>query len=342
MLTCILTYSLRQGLANSNFRAPIVAKLAQAVCNRAEKFVLFGDEQCLVVTLHSLGMLEFPISGVFAQQMVHSILDKKPDARHLTQIAWALVTSADVGGVGSSLGELLDKITAVALERVDTFHNKDCALFPWTLWKGWVGHGKGYSARARAAILAMSVKLSVHPRDVSDIDMANMATVYFNSDELCCPELFAGMLRELPHRLADTSMMHFGDYVRFFAKCVTAPPEVWEEVERVFVRKHRNFEAQAAVSTVWSFAKAGAVATQLHGCDPKPHGPRNDSMHARAHLCTHAHAHMHVHACACAYAHVHMTVCTSKMGRTCIRTRICRPCPCTHDRAHGEAGTHVA
>ena len=46
---------LLQGLASSTFRGPSVAKVAQAICNRSDKLTMFGDEQCLVVTLHSLG-----------------------------------------------------------------------------------------------------------------------------------------------------------------------------------------------------------------------------------------------------------------------------------------------
>ena len=139
---------LMQGVAFSTFRSPTVPKLAAAICEQVRKLVEVGDEQTVVVAVHSMASAGFAVPGPVASQMAHGLMSKRPDARHLTQMAWALVTSADVGGVGSPLGGLLDLLSVAALRQAPEFKNKDRALFGWTLWKGHCEHGHGFTPLA--------------------------------------------------------------------------------------------------------------------------------------------------------------------------------------------------
>lgn len=253
-----------QGLASSTFRAPIAARLVAAICDHGRILAEHGDAQSIVVTLHSVASMDMALPGPFAVQQVHALLLKEPDARHLTQAAWALVTSADVGGVGSSLGMLLDKISAHALGMVDAFNNKDCTLMDWTLWKGYCEHGRGFTSDAEQCVLALAVRASTVLGDLTDHDLANLATVFGSSVDLSAPpDLVRGLPMEVFGRQAAMTGQHLMACVRFLARN-GAPRELWAAIEETYVRKHMSFDPQAAVSVVWSFATAGAAAWQLH------------------------------------------------------------------------------
>lgn len=258
-----------QGVAFSTFRSPIVPKLAAAICEQVRKLVEVGDEQSIVVAVHSMASVGFAVPGPVASQMVHGLMNKRPDPRHLTQTAWALVTSADVGGVGSPLGGLLDLLAAGALKQAPAFNNKDRALFGWTLWKGHCEHGHGFTPTAKDCVLTLAAGTVID--QLTEHDLGNYATVFYNCPELRVPvELAAAIPSKARQQLGTMTPQHFGAFVRYLAvrqqrgAARQLDSQLWEEIELAWVRRHRSMEAQATVSIVWAIATAGAAASQLH------------------------------------------------------------------------------
>ena len=250
-----------------DIRSPTVFKVANAICGLARTFSEHGDEQSIVLTLYSMGSLDYPVPGAFAQQMVRTLMRKRPDSRHLTMSAWGLVTAAGVGGVGTSLVELLDLIAEKSLACMKTFTNQDCAMMAWSLWKGSTDHSDNLTATTRKCVLALATRAGDDLRELADHDLSNLATVFYNSDELPLPHFCEGMAIEVRRRVdrRSLSQQHFGSLVRFLARRTTASPEVWKEIELGWIQRHASSDPQATVSLVWAFATAGMPAWRLHG-----------------------------------------------------------------------------
>ena len=258
---------LLQALSSSTFRSPTVAKFVTALCEKQpliQRVVEFGDAQCCVVTIHSLASLGHPVPGPLAAQLLHALLKKQPDPRHLAQFAWALVTSADAGGVGGALGGLLDLLSTRAIASARAFANKDCAILPWSLWKGCCEHGKGFTPVAKECVLALASHATV--KEFSHHDLSNLATVFHHCPELSSnlPGMARQMAEEVHGRMDMLHAQHFGVCVRFLATCQAGTPELWADIEAAWLRRHRTFEPQATVSLIWAVGTAGATALRLH------------------------------------------------------------------------------
>jgi len=257
---------LLQALSNSTFRSPTVFKFVTALCENQpviRRLVEFGDAQCCVVTMHSLASLGHAVPGSLAAQLLHALMKLQPDPRHLTQFTWALVTSADAGGVGGALGGLLDLLSARAISSARAFNNKDCALLPWSLWKGCCEHGKGFTPVAKDCVLTLVSHATV--KELTDHDLSNIATVFHHCPELSVPPSLAHKMKEEVHgRLGTLQPQHFGSSVRFLATCQAGTPELWADIEAAWLRRHRTFDPQATVSLIWAIGTAGATALTLH------------------------------------------------------------------------------
>jgi len=260
------TSQLLQALSNSTFRTSTVTKCLTTICeNHAliNRIVQFGDAQCCVVTMHSLASLGHPVPGSLAAGLLHALLKQHPDPRHITQFAWGLVTSADAGGVGDALGGLLDRLSERAIATAEAFHNKDCALLLWSLWKGYCEHGKGFTPVAKDCVQTIASHAKVN--ELTDQDLSNLAIVFHHCTELSeLPSLVQKMKDEVQARLGTLNSQHFATSVRFLATCQAGTPELWADVEAAWLRRYRTLDPQATVGLIWAIGTAGAPARTLH------------------------------------------------------------------------------
>ena len=177
---------LMQALAFSTYRAPLVHKAASTIC-LSPNALAESDPQAIVVASHSMAVVGFALPAPFVERMVHALIKKSPDSRHITMLGWALVTSADNGGMrGSALTALLEVLCLEALRTSRGFINKDRGLFAWALWKGCCEHAShGLTGTAERTVLELTAGITLN--DISDHDLANIATVFQHVGTLRLP-----------------------------------------------------------------------------------------------------------------------------------------------------------
>ena len=123
---------------------------------------------------------------------------RAPTPRHITMLGWALVTSADNGGMrGSALTALLEVLCLEALRTSRGFTNKDRALFAWALWKGCCEHAShGLTGTVERTVLELTAGITLN--DISDHDLANIATVFQHVGTLRLPP---GLVLGIPNEV---------------------------------------------------------------------------------------------------------------------------------------------